>query len=208
MSCAHKFLGYLDLERLDFEPTTLVVGTFIPAWPADQAAWFYGRTAHNYFWDVLPRLYGAESLIGASANEWKQFCHDRRVAITDLFKSIDDADPDSLEHRKKLASFSDNSIIHNFEDLNYVNIIQLLRLHPTIKNVYLTRGVTEAFWRHLWNPVTHYCNHNNIRERKLLTPSRDAAYHHEAYNSQNPGNQIPLLQDYLLMRWQQEWHST
>ncbi len=206
MSCAHKFLSYLELERLDFEPTTLVVGTFIPEWPEEPTEWFYGRTAHNYFWDILPRLYGEESLINASPNEWKRFCRNKQIAITDLFKSIDDADPNDPEHRKMLGSLSNNSIIHNFEDINYVNILQLLRLHPAIKHVYLTRGVTEAFWRHLWNPVTHYCNHNGVRERKLLTPSRDAAYQHEAYNGQNPQNKIPLLEDYLLTRWQQEWH--
>ena len=207
MACNHKFLDYLNLERLDFEPSTLIIGTFNPEWPVSNTAeWFYGRTAGNYFWDILPRLYKAESLIGATSSEWKQFCHDNKVAITDLFRAADDADPQNPEHHKILGGFSDNAIIHNFEDLSYVNIVQLLRRHPSIKNVYLTRGVTEAFWRHLWNPVTHYCNHNNIHERKLITPTREASYQHEAYNIQNPENQIPLLEDYLLMRWRQEWH--
>jgi len=47
MACNHKFIEYLNLENLDFEPTTLIVGTFNPEWPAgNQAEWFYGRT-HN-----------------------------------------------------------------------------------------------------------------------------------------------------------------
>ncbi len=207
MACNHKFRNDLDLGKLDFEPLTLIVGTFNPEWPlSNSAEWFYGRTASSCFWDILPRLYGGESLIGASPAEWKQFCHDKQIAITDIFSSIDDADPDNPEHQKMLGGFSDNAIIHNFEDFTYVNIVQLLHRHPSIKNVYLTRSVTEAFWRHLWNPVAHYCNHNTIRQRKLITPSGDAAYQHEAYNIQNPGNQIPRLEDYLLMRWQQEWH--
>jgi len=207
MACIHKFHRYLDLERLDFAPTTLVVGTFNPAWPAGNSAeWFYGRTGNNFFWDILPRLYGEESLISGSTVEWKQFCHDKQIAITDLISSIDDANPENPKHQKMLGGFSDDAIEHNFDDLIYVNIVQLLRHHSSIKNVYLTRGVTDAFWRHLWNPVAHYCSHNNIHERKLLTPSGDAAYQHEAHNIENPGNKILLLKDYILMRWQREWH--
>ena len=207
MSCNHKFNSYLNLDRLDFEPTTLVVGTFNPEWPENNTAeWFYGRTASNYFWDILPRLYGEQSLLDATPVEWKRFCCDKRIAIADLIGSIDDADPGNPEHHKILGGFSDKAIEHNFDDFNYVNIVQLLRQHPTIKNVYFTRGVTEPFWRHLWNPVAHYCNHHNIHERKLLTPTGDAIYQYEAHNAQNPGNKIPRLEDYLLMRWRQEWH--
>ncbi len=207
MSCDHKFLGYLELERLDFVPTTLIVGTFNPAWPASNTAeWFYGRTADSCFWDVLPLLYGEESLINATQIEWKQFCRDKQIAITDLISSIDDAEPGNPEHNKVLGGFSDKAIEYNFDDLNYVNIVQLLRSHPTIKYVYLTRGAADAFWRHLWNPVVHYSNHNNIRERKLLTPSDDASYHHGAHNTEHPDNVIPRLEDYILMRWKQEWH--
>jgi hypothetical protein len=105
-----------------------------------------------------------------------------------------------------LGGFSDDAIEYNFEDLNYVNIVQLLQRHPTIKNIYFTRGVTDAFWRHLWNPVMHYCNLNHLHERKLLTPTGNARYQYEAYNEQHPESQIPRLEDYILMKWQQEWH--
>jgi len=57
MACNHKFKKYLKLEKLDFIPETLIVGTFNPAWPAgNYAEWFYGRTSNNYFWEVLPNL--------------------------------------------------------------------------------------------------------------------------------------------------------
>ncbi|MBD0333667.1 MAG: hypothetical protein ICV66_13555, partial [Chitinophagaceae bacterium] len=91
MACLHKFHLYLNLERLDFEPTTLIVGTFNPSWPATNTAeWFYGRThdkqgtQNNNFWDVLPRLYGGDSLINKTPTEWKTFCHNKQIAITDI----------------------------------------------------------------------------------------------------------------------------
>lgn len=207
MPCDHKFQSQLNLTKIDFEPTTLIVGTFNPSWPANNTAeWFYGRTANNYFWDVLPRLYGEGSLINAGANEWKQFCHDKQIAITDLISSIDDAEHDNPGHVNALKGFSDKAIEHNFYDFAYVNIVALLKRRPEIKNVYITRGVTDAFWRHLWNPVAHYCNVNNVCERKLLTPSGNAFYQYGAYNNQHPENEISRLEDYILMRWQQEWH--
>lgn len=33
MACRHKFIDYLNLDNLDFDPTTLIVGTFNPEWP-------------------------------------------------------------------------------------------------------------------------------------------------------------------------------
>jgi hypothetical protein len=207
MPCNHKFQNDLDLAHLNFEPTTLIVGTFNPEWPASNTAkWFYGRTQESFFWDILPRLYGAPSLINGTVAEWKQFCHDKQIAITDLISVIEDAEPDNKAHQKMLGGFSDDAIIHNFDDFSYINVVQLLRNHPTIKQVYFTRGVTDVFWRYQWNPVAHYCSLNNIHERKLITPSLGAAYQQNEYNHEHPANPIPTLADYLLMRWQQEWH--
>lgn len=203
----NKFQSELDLGLIDYEPTTLIVGTFNPGMPVDNpASWFYGRTNSNCFWNVLPRLYGEASLAHATANEWKQFCREKQIAITDLISSIDDAGPANPEHNKALAGFSDKAIAFNFDDFTFVDIIQILKRRPTIRNVYITRGITEAFWRHIWNPVMQYCNRNNLHERRLLTPSDDASYQHIAYNDQHPEHQISLLEDYILMRWKEEWH--
>lgn len=207
MSCNHKFKSHLNLEKLDFEPTTLIVGSFNPEWPeSNTAGWFYGRTETNYFWDILPRLYGESSLLKAQPAEWKQFCREKQIALTDLISAIDDAEQENKAHNRMMGGFSDDAIEYNFDDFEFVNIVGLLKRNPTIKNVYLTRGITEAFWRHQWNPVAHYCNHNKITERKLLTPSTDAAFHHELYNKENPGQIISQLEDYILQRWQKEWH--
>ncbi len=213
MPCDHKFISDLNLERIDFEPSTLIVGTFIPAWPANQnVEWFYGQTHDadpkrvNNFWDILPRIYAEPGLMDAGPAGWKQFCHKKQIAITGLIRSIDDADPANPEHIKILAGGDDKAIVYNFEDFVFVDIPGLLRKHPSIRNIYLTRGITEAFWRHVWNPVMQYCSLNDIRERRLLPPSAAPLYQHEAYNNENPGKEIPLLEDYILMKWREDWH--
>lgn len=207
MPCQHKFHQYLNLERIDFEPTTLIIGTFNPSWPLNnQAEWFYGRTDNNTFWDVLPRLYQPESLIDATPAAWKQFCHDKKVAITDLISCINDADEDNPQHRTWLGDYTDTNIATRFFNHTATNIVQLLQNHPTILNVYLTRGADGTFWKCLWRPVKRYCEAVGITCKTLFTPSGNARFQHGLHNQNNPDNQLGMG-DYILMRWQQGWHQ-
>src|SRR5579862_8159173 len=107
MPCLHKFHEYLELETIDFEPNTLIVGTFNPAWPAENPAeWFYGRIRNNYFWDVLPRIYDPIlNLRRGNHLQWKQFCSVNGIALTDFITSINDADEANEEHQEILASY-------------------------------------------------------------------------------------------------------
>jgi len=196
----------LNLENLDFQPTTLIVGTFNPTWPENnQAQWFYGRTQNNYFWDVLPRLYGEQSLLNANPDEWKQFCSRHKIAITDLISCIGDAN--RPENDAAMGGYSDERIANDFHEHNFVNIVALLEDHPTIKNVYLTRGNAPTFWARLWRPIRRYCNLQKLHENTLLTPSGYAFYQHGRYNNTNPDQQIPNLGDFILRSWQQKWHQ-
>jgi len=206
MPCNHKFQEYLNLNHLDFNPTTLIVGTFNPEWPLNNhAGWFYGRTNNNYFWDVLPRLYNQESLINSNAEVWKQFCHNNLIAITDLISSIQDAHIENAQHNMWLGNYGDNNITQNFQGQVLVDIIGLLINNPTITNVYLTRGSGEQFWGDIWNPVRDFCDANDIDCKELLTPSSNARFQQGRYNRHNPDHQLNLA-DFILMRWQQQWH--
>lgn len=141
MPCLHKFQEYLNLERIDFQPTTLVVGTFNPAWPAgNDAEWFYGRVSNNYFWDVLPRLYEhGLNLRWATPANWKAFCSQYGIALTDIITCINDADERVEAHRDLLGKYVDTAIAKTFHEFTFTNIVGLLQQHPTIKYVYLIR---------------------------------------------------------------------
>lgn len=213
MPCNHKFQQDLQLQHLDYEPTTLIVGTFNPAWPNNNnAEWFYGRThdangnQNNNFWAVLPRIYERESMIYATPEEWRQFCHDNQVAITDLITSVNDAEEHNLHHQEIMAGFADKALAENFHNFTFTNVVGLLQTHSTIQNVYLTRGATPAFWSRLWQPVRQYAALNGLRIRTLLTPSGYAFYQQGRYNNANPEAPITELEDFVLMRWQERWH--
>ncbi len=203
MACLHKFKEYLSLEKLDFEPATLIVGTFNPSWPeSNQAQWFYGRTANNYFWDVLPQVYGRDSLIDRNPDDWKKFCKEQKIALTDLIASIRDANPDNEDHIAVLKDFSDSGITSKFSQFELVDILELLKNHPSIKKVYFTRSSSELFWKNLWKPVREYINTKGILFAELLTPSGNARFQHGKYKKVNPAVKVSLP-GYILMRWKE-----
>ena len=214
MPCTHKFADYLNLDHLDFKPTTLIVGTFNPSWDniGNNANWFYGRThdnngnQKNNFWDVLPRIYNQPSLINGTPNDWKQFCSDHLIAITDIISNIEDANQNNPAHVNLMRGFADDEIASNFYDFEIVNLVRILRDNPTIRNVYVTRGISESFWKNkLWS-LKKYCEADNISLTSLITPSGFAFLQQGKYNRLNPNNQLNLP-DYILMRWQAVWHT-
>ena len=148
MPCHHKFHQYLnlnkgynnpDIEHLDFEPITLIVGTFNPIWPdGNNADWFYGRVRNNYLWDVLPRLYNYPHNLRTNGHNhlnWKQFCFDNQIALTDLIYSINDADENNEEHQDILRTYLDTSIADYFEDFTFTQVTDILDQFPSIQNV-------------------------------------------------------------------------
>ncbi|KQN35793.1 hypothetical protein ASE92_06510 [Pedobacter sp. Leaf41] len=213
MSCNHKFYEFLNLDRLDFKPNTLIIGTFNPEWPENnQAEWFYGRTHDSYgkpnnnFWDVLPRVYGEDSLINNHPTKWKDFCRRNKIAITDLITTIDDAY--SPKHDKLMGSYSDANIATKFNNHIVTDIVNLLQNHSTIKNIYLTRG-SGSFWNSLWQPIKVYAVANGLHATQILTPSKFARFAMFPFNRENPQQTFNMasLNNFILYKWQQQWHD-
>ena len=201
MACIHKFAEDLKLDRLTFEPTTLIIGTFNPGWDnlGNYAPWFYGRTNNNFFWDVLPRLYENADLRKATHNDWKAFCNRHNIALTDLILSIGDAESGNQQHIQHLKNYRDDAIAKHFREFTLVNIIEILESHPSIKHVYLTRQISAGFWRQKWLPIAHYCNGHGISAQALLTPSGSARF-------QMPKLTDIALRDFIFKEWQNSWH--
>ncbi|MFD2873484.1 hypothetical protein ACFS5N_13445 [Mucilaginibacter ximonensis] len=211
MPCPHKFSADLDLQRIDFVPQTLVVGTFNPSWPeGNGAGWFYGRTRNNYFWDVLPRLHESGlNLRQGSPADWKNFCRVHRVALTDLVSVIADADETNPVHRRLLGKYLDSDIAGAFEAFEYTDVVGLLEQYPTIRNVYLTRQPGIAFFDARWALVVQFATAHPERElhvRQLLTPSGSARFQIADFKAANPGLHRPL-RHFIHRAWSQQWHG-
>lgn len=207
MPCNHKFQEFLNLERLDFDPTVLIVGTFNPAWPINNnAEWFYGRVRNNYLWDVLPRLLHNDlNLRKLTPVEWKEFCSENRVALTDLISSIDDADIENSEHQEILSTYLDTSIADYFSKFTFTKINSLLAKHSSIKNIYLTRQKGVPLFDSQWKLVEEYGRQNGLHVKNLLTPSASARFQIQEYKQANPADRTPL-RNFIYESWKKEWH--
>lgn len=210
MPCNHKFIEDLNLEGLDFEPNTLLVGTFNPSWPAsNNAEWFYGRTARNYLWDVLPRLYNPNINLRQQTHvQWKEFCSIDRIALTDIISKINDANEANEEHHEILRTYLDTSIADYFEEFQFTDLVQLVIDNPTIVNIYLTRQAGVELFDGRWNLLEEFALANpdrNLRLRKLITPSASARFQIRDYRLANPNDPTPL-RNFIFDSWRAEWH--
>lgn len=222
MPCLHKFHEYLNLNKgylnpesnhLDFDPVTLIVGTFNPSWSEGNIAeWFYGRLRNNYLWDVLPRLFKHNYNLRLDGHnnqqEWKQFCFNNQIALTDIIYSINDANADNEEHQDILRTYLDSSIGDYFEDFTFTDIKNLLDRFPTIKNVYLTRQDGIELFDEYWNLVEQYrIEHpeRNLHVSKLLTPSASARFQLKQYKHTHPEDRTPL-RNFIYQSWLEKWH--
>jgi hypothetical protein len=209
MPCPHKFQDYLNLEKLDFQPETLIVGTFNPSWPeGNYAEWFYGRIRNNYFWDVLTRMINPEMNLRnkeVKASQWKLYCKENKIALTDLIYSIEDADYKVSDHQKGLKSYSDASICKGFSEITFTDIVGIIQRFPSIKNVYLTTQAKIELINARWSEVEGYCFENGVRVKRLLTSSASARFQMGTYKSENPNDKTPL-RNFIYKNWKDNWH--
>jgi hypothetical protein len=214
MACKHKFFYELKLEHLDYDPTTLIIGTFNPGWDhiGNTATWFYGRThdkkgkQNNNFWDVLPQIYNEPSLINNNVNDWKDFCKRHRIAITDMISQVYGAIPSQQNDISVIRSFSDSKLIKRYNHFQLVDLVKILRRHSLVKNVYITRSINSGFNFHTLMLAKRYASKNGIRVQSILTPSGYARFQQLQYNKMNPNKTLSLPQ-YILMRWREVWHQ-
>lgn len=210
MPCPHKFQAYLNLEKLDFEPNTLIVGTFNPAWPeGNYAEWFYGRIRNNYFWDVLPRMYQSNLNLRQKpiqVKEWKKFCRENGIAITDLIYCIHDAESNNVGHQRVLKSYSDASISNYFSQIEFTDILGLLKRHPSIRHTYLTTQAKIEAFNLRWIEVEDFGRKHGIMANRLLTPSASARFQMGDYKKENPHDKTPL-RNFIYQKWLDVWHN-
>jgi hypothetical protein len=205
MSCSHKFIDQLNCLNLNYKPQTLIIGTFNPEWPVDNyAKWFYGRVNNNYFWNVLPRVLGYESLRHLGPNEWKSFCSQNGIVITDLISSINDADQTNPLHNEIISKFKDTEFANTFSDFEMTNVIDILENYPSIKKIFFTRNSGVELFDNLIQGIIDFCRVNDIYFSHLITPSKNARFQMRGWNPKNP-NLERDLPNFIYEKWLENW---
>ena len=184
MACKHRFLGYHAEGSLlpDWPVAYLFIGTFNPGWDFDKgehAPYFYGRTRNNYFWDLLPMLWGQSPLRQAPVSRWLAFLQAQRIGLTDMITSIQDADPHNPLHVRWLQDRSDSNLVR-FRQLTYhtAAIKQYMAIHHAhLKGIFVTNkkapGPIEAEIQQVAAAAQRY----QLPFVRLMTPSGAARFH-------------------------------
>ncbi|DAB29265.1 MAG TPA: hypothetical protein CFH84_10440 [Sulfurimonas sp. UBA12504] len=160
MIIKHKFLNSHQLQGKKI----LIIGTFNPDVTCNEAEFFYGR-AKNFFWRLLPEVFGKESLKG-DVKRQKEFLAQHDIELSDLILSVEVS-------QKDICSYGDDKLIHVIE-YNTENIITILSNGKT-KEVYFTR---KSFDKSVQNirgeiyKIKEFCDKNSIKFGFLPTPSR------------------------------------
>ncbi len=176
MSCEHRFLDQLN-PNWDIEH--LFIGTFNPSWNynnAEQADYFYGRS-RNYFWMLLPRIFGGENLKNETIGTKIEYLKNNNIGVTDIITSVINANENNEIDRNNLTvNFNDNVLNNYILEFNTNKIINLIDNNiNSIRGVYLTRSTLNGINQiaHNWNEIVEYCHLNNIHSERLLTPARN-----------------------------------
>ena len=80
----HKFLCH----RIHPSTETLIIGTFNPNVPENNANFFYS-TGRNYLWTILPHAFSEESLRGTEKADKLAFIRKRHIDFIDLISEVE-----------------------------------------------------------------------------------------------------------------------
>jgi hypothetical protein len=207
MPCRHKFFEYLNCSNINYQPQIMIIGTFNPEWPDDNyAEWFYGRTNNNYFWETLPRMFNEVSLRNLNHSDWKHFCAQKKIAITDLISSINDANQEDPTHFEIISKFKDTEFAETFNSFEMTNIIEILENNPSIKKVFFTRNPGVVLFDNQIEAIREFCNNNHIHFSHLLTPSKNARFQMRGWNPKMP-NLERNLSNFIYEKWLINWNK-
>ena len=186
MSCQHRFLGLHNKNSLlpDWEFDTLIIGTFNPNWnfsKGQNADYFYGRTSRNYFWDVLPQVFGAEKLRNKKKDSWISFLKNNKIGLTDLLLNIEDASDTNTIHYNYLKTKTDINI-NKFSNLiwNTDNIIRLIN-DGSIKSIYFTNLSSPGKFEEQINLIKSATLSKKVKFQRLVTPSFMCRFYFKDY---------------------------
>ena len=156
----HRFRG----RKGNPKTQTLIIGTFNPETPQNEADFFYGRP-QNHLWKLLPLAFGENSLKRASLEQKQQFIDKHHIGFVDLINGV------AVEPGQE-ANYSDDYL--DSRVVNWNNVISIMVELHDLKRVCFTRrtlsGVPNI--RAKVEEVEQYCSRRGVAFKRLLTPSR------------------------------------
>jgi len=156
----HRFLNH----QISPDTETLIIGTFNPETPDNEAEFFYGRS-RNFLWRLLPAAYGDNDLKGAPKNEKLKFIKKFKIDLIDLIEEI------KVDEGQE-ANYYDGYV----EDKVTIwkNVISEIDKLPNLKRVCFTRKSFSDIpkMKKQLIPIIKHCENRGISFKALTTPAR------------------------------------
>ncbi|MDR1419772.1 MAG: hypothetical protein LBI86_05320 [Treponema sp.] len=144
------------------ETETVILGTFNPRTPENEADFFYGRR-RNHLWKLLPLAFGCPSLKGKSREEKMSFLREHRVDFIDLVSEVDVDNPADYDDR-----YIDGRVV------TWNDVIGKIGKLPRLGKVCLSRktfGGIPNMKRRI-DAVRKYCGERGVLFSLLTSPAR------------------------------------
>lgn len=155
----HKFRTH----SINNETKTLIIGTFNPDVPKNEADFFYGRR-RNYLWQLLPETLNQKSLKNENKQIKLEFMKKNNIDFADLISEIQH---ETGQENNYADEYIDGKVT------KWKNITDIIR-NSKINEVYFTRK-TFTNINNIKTRIMHieeYCKKNDIYFGYLPTPAR------------------------------------
>jgi G:T/U-mismatch repair DNA glycosylase len=156
----HRF----STHKISPETETLIIGTFNPETPGNEAEFFYGRS-RNYLWRLLPTAYGENDLKGATKTEKLEFIEKFKIDLIDLIEEIE------VEEGQE-ANYDDKYIDKKVRI--WQNVISEMNKLPNLKCICFTRKTFSGIpnMKKQIAEIQAYCANRGLSFKALTTPAR------------------------------------
>lgn len=156
----HRFLNH----QINPETEMLIIGTFNPETPDNDAEFFYGRS-RNYLWRLLPSAFGETDLKGASKKEKLEFIKQYKINLIDLIEEIQVEEGQDANY---YDGYIDNKVTR------WRNIIGIIDTLPNLKRVCFTRKTFSDIpdMKKQLDAIQKHCDNKGIPFKALTTPAR------------------------------------
>lgn len=156
----HRFSDH----QINPETETLIIGTFNPETPKNDAEIFYGRK-RNYLWKLLPIAFGERDLKGTPHLRKFEFIRNYKIDLIDLIEELE------VEEGEE-ANYDDAYI--DSRVTRWRDVIGVIDTLPNLKRVCLTRKTFSGIpnMKKKVEAIQEHCDIKGIPFKALTTPSR------------------------------------
>jgi G:T/U-mismatch repair DNA glycosylase len=148
----------------------LIIGTFNPDTPENDANFFYSR-GRNHLWELVPKAFGDKPLMGASMKDKENYIKGKNIDFIDLIAEVDVKNP------YKENDLYDDTYIDGKDIKWRVIESEIKKIRGSLKKVCFTRRTfddVKKIEKRVDEVITYCgsnCKANGIYFKALRTPS-------------------------------------